>query len=247
MKKVLCLCFVIAGLIGFNQGNASGQNSTMDDINLFQSFFRDTPISETGYGEGFFRYDNSDFLDITTIGARGGIGLTPDFEVGTGIFYRTLDFDEISNESGIADIPVFGRYNFLSDETKLSGGAFFTLPVGSEDIGQGNLDFGIYTALRHPVSEYVVLTGNLGVDFLETPIDDYEASLNLGGGIIYAANRDLSIIGEFTIQADTDFSALSGGIDYKLADSFRLRGNLLLGTDDGAPDFGLTGGLLFTY
>lgn len=58
MKKVLCSCFVIAGLIGFNQGDASGQNSTMGDIHLFQSFFRDTPISETGYRGGLFRYDN---------------------------------------------------------------------------------------------------------------------------------------------------------------------------------------------
>lgn len=247
MKKSLYTFCIIIGLVSFCQSGTYAQNNTMDDIHLFQSFFRDAPVAAIPYGEGFFTYSNFDFFDTFTLGGRGGFAVTPEIELGTGLFYRNINFDNAGNQSGIADIPVFGRYNFLADETKLSGGAFITLPVGSEDIGQENFNFGIFGALRHPASDYVVLTGTLGIDFLETALNDREASLNLGAGVIYAASEELHILGELGIESERDYAALSGGVDYELEGKGRLRGNLLLGLDDGAPDFGLTGGFLFTF
>lgn len=247
MKKSLGICCIIFGMVFFVQNSSYAQNGTMDDVHLFQSFFRDAPITTTPYGEGYFNYSNYDVFNGLTIGPQGGFAVTPDIEVGAGIYYVNIDPDDFDSESGITDIPIFGRYNFLSEETKLSGGALITLPVGSEDIGAGNFNFGFFGAVRHPVSDYVVITGTLGIDFLESVVDDYEASLNLGGGVIYAATEEVSVLGEISIQSETDNSALSGGVDYKIENTGRLRGNLLLGLDDGAADFGLTAGFLFTF
>lgn len=247
MKKLFFYPGFIAVLVFIIQFDAYSQNSTMDDVHLFQSFFRDAPITNTAYVEGLFDYSNFDIFNRSTVGAQGGYAITPEIEVSTGLYYRNLDFDEFGSESGIADIPVFGRYNFMNEETKFSGGAFVTLPVGDETIGEGQLDFGIFGAVRHPANEEIVLTGTLGIDFLETVIDDYEASLYLGAGIIYAATEALSVIGELSIRSDIDYSALSGGVDYALGDIARLRANLLLGVDDAAQDFGLSGSFILNF
>lgn len=242
-KKILTLLSLIL-LFTSCPNRLFAQGDTYDDILLFQSFFRDVRISSTLYGEGFYTYDNYDFIDITTAGGQLGYGLTPRIEVGTGVYYITRHPDEFDGESGILDIPVYGRYNFIDRDTKLSGGLFFTVPVGSEDIGEGNLDFGAFIATRHPVSDVVALTGTLGVDFLETAIEDYEASLNYGGGVIFHAAEHLYILGEFKVMSDLDYSAVSGGLDYQLFDGVHIRTNLLLGTDETSPDFGLRGGIL---
>ena len=222
------------------------QDNEVDDIHLFQSFFRDTPITTALYGNAFGNYTNFDFFNSTRAGFQAGYGVTPDIEVSAGLYYSSLDFDGVGQETGIEDVPVYGRYKFMDEDTKISGGAFVRLPVGSETIGEGNLDFGIWGALRHPVSEWVTITGTLGIDFLETPIGDREASLNLGGGVIYLATDRLNLIGELKIQSDIDYSAFSGGLDYRLADILHARANLLLGLDNGAPDYGVQGGLLLS-
>lgn len=225
--------------------NLNAQNSTMDDVHLFQSYFRDAPIANDIYGEAVFNYSDFDFNQRMTFGAQGGYGLRDNIEIAAGIYYRSIDFGEPGTESAIADLPVYGRYNFVDGETKFSGGAYVTLPVGDEIIGEGDLDFGIFGAVRHPASEQVVLTGTLGIDFLETGIDR-EASLYLGAGVIYAASEQTSIVSELSIQSDIDYSALSSGLDYKLGDYLRFRAALLLGVDDAAPDYGVTGSLLLS-
>lgn len=238
---VFCV-WIIVLIFPFSKSFA--QNETFDDVLLFQSFFRDVRISSTLYGEGFYNYDNFDFLDITTAGVQLGYGVNSRIEVGTGVYFIDRLPDEVDGESGFADIPVYGRYNFINRSTKLSGGLFFTVPVGNEDIGEGNLNFGAFVATRHPASDVVVLTGTLGVDFLDTAIEDYEASLNFGGGVIYRARENFHILGELKVMSDLDYSAISGGIDYRMFEAVRLRANLLLGLDETAPDFGLRGGIL---
>jgi len=243
-KSIVTPICILTLLLGISVTPSLAQGDTMDDVHLFQSFFRDAPITEKAYAGGFFDYSNFDFQNTTTIGGRLGYAVTPELEVAAGFSQLSIDFDGPGEEKGISDVPVFVRYSFLAEETKLSGGVFGTIPIGDGNVAMGNLNFGFFSAVRHPVSDNVVLTGNLGVDFLETAIEDYEASLHLGAGVIYATSEKVHIIGEIAIQADTDNSALSGGVDYKLAEGVRARANMLLGTDEGAPDFGLTGAFL---
>lgn len=243
MKKIIYTLLFTSVLSISAAQNTYAQNKTMDDVHLFQSFFRDAPIAIGPYGEAVFNYSDFDFNQRMTYGAQGGYGLTENIQLAAGIYYRSIDFGEPGTESALADIPVYGLYNFVDGDTKFSGGAYATLPVGDEIIAEGDLDFGVFGAVRHPASEQVVLTGTLGIDFLETGIDR-EASLYLGAGVIYAANTRLSIVNELSIQSDIDYSALSSGVDYKLGEVIRLRAALLLGVDDAAPDYGLTAGFL---
>lgn len=224
-------------------GRSHAQSETMDDVRLFQSFFSDAPIAANPYVEGIGQYSNVPLGNNLLAGVQGGIALTRDIELSTGVYYLNFEPDNFSSESGIIDIPVYGRYSFLNEDTKISGGAYVTLPVGDESLGENNTDFGIFGAVRHPASEEVVVTGTLGIDFLDSGLER-EASLNLGAGVIYATSEELSIVGELRIQSERDYSALSGGVDYKIVDMARLRGNLLLGLDEGAPDYGLTAGIL---
>ncbi len=243
MKIITCILSLLTGFLLFAASNVNAQNDTMDDVHLFQSFFRDAPVANGPFGEAVFNYSDFDFNQRMTYGAQGGYGLTEHIQLAAGVYYRSIDFGEPGTESALADIPVYGLYNFVGGDTKFSGGAYATLPVGDEIIAEGDLDFGVFGAVRHPASEQVVLTGTLGIDFLETGIDR-EASLYLGAGVIYAANSRLSIVNELSIQSDIDYSALSSGVDYKMGELIRLRAALLLGVDDAAPDYGLSGGIL---
>ncbi|GAB6283691.1 MAG: hypothetical protein STSR0008_24810 [Ignavibacterium sp.] len=225
------------------------QFSTKDDIHLFQSFFHDASLSTTPYGElglSYYDYEHGSIIDL---GAQGGIPIVPKFELGTGLYFRSINPEgDRDGESGITDIPVYGRYLFVSQQqVKFSGGAYLTLPVGSEDIEQSNTNFGFFGAVRYGVSNQVALTGTLGLDFLEAGDDDRETSLNLGFGTIISATNELNIIAELLLQTETDYAALSGGIDYKISSMGHIRGALLLGLDDGAPDLGISGGFLFNF
>ena len=224
--------------------DSHAQSRTYDDILLTQSFFRDTRVARAPYGEAFYNYDNFDFLDITTAGVQLGVGIDDKIEIAAGVYYINRLPDEVDGASGVADVPLYARYQFSDGPTKFSGGLFATIPIGSEEIGEGNLNFGPFVAVRHPVSDVVALTGTLGVDFLDTAIEDYEASMNFGGGVIYHAARKLFVVGDIKVMSDLDYSAISGGLNYQITKSVHLRTNLLLGLDENAPDFGLRAGVI---
>lgn len=276
------LCLAIA-MYAFGSANAlSAQSSTMDDVRLFQNMFRDAPITAIPYGEALLNVANMDNSSLTSIGVQGGLGFQRKFELNGGVYFSSLNPDgDASGESGFLDIPVYGRYNFMAEEQmKVSGGTYLTLPVGSDDIGQGNLNFGFFGAIRHAINDSrVTVTGNLGVDFVEqpgfiagpiciptfNPITGYfeilsptclpgpasdggrTASIGIGGGAVYAPNDLLHLLGEIRIEPEFDYAALSGGADYRASSNGRLRGNLLVGIDDGAPDFGFTLAFLATF
>lgn len=276
------LCLTIA-MYAFGSANAlSAQSSTMDEIRLFQNTFRDAPITDIPYGEALFNVSNRDNSGLTSIGVQGGLGLQHKIELNGGVYFSSLNPDgDASGESGLLDIPVYGRYNFVAEEQmKVSGGTYLTLPVGSDDLGQGHFNFGFFGAIRHAIKDSpVTVTGNLGVDFVEQPgfiagpiciptfnpvtgyfeilsptcvpgpasEGDRIASVGIGGGAVYAANDLLHLLGEIRIEPEFDYAALSGGADYRASSHGRLRGNLLVGIDEGAPNVGLTLAFLTTF
>ncbi len=241
---VLISLFYVSGI--FAQGD------TQDDVHLFQTFFRDAPISTVPYGDFGLIYNVFEGFKTLTIGGRGGYPINPKFELGAQLGFLNVSPDNGDGESGISDLQAVGKYNLLSETTNLSAGGLITLPIGNDDVGQGDLNFGAFGALRHPLQNGIVLTGVLGLDFIETEtvdfnpftgeVDkdtDYESSFLIGGGVIYPASPQLNLVGELNIQTEGDFIMLSGGIDYKLQMGSRIRGGLGLGLDDGAPDVSL--------
>ncbi len=248
-----CTSFLIVFLSLLNSGLAQGQNETLDDIHLFQTFFRDARIADAAYGQATLGFSDFDGADVINFGVTGAIPINPQFEIGGSIAFLNVDPNAGNGESGLSDLRMTGRYHFQSRNlTKITAGGFLTLPIGKDELGQGEINLGVFGAVRHPLGASTVLTGTLSLDFLKgAPVGnggwpalsvssvDRETALLLGGGIIHEINAQLSFIGELNLVTEGEFGMISGGLDYKLQSGGRLRGTLGLGIDDGAPDLAI--------
>lgn len=238
-----------------------GQSDTLDDIRLFQTFFQDAAVSNHPYGEGIFGFSDFDAASVINVGVRGAYPINPQFEIGGSLAFISADPDVGSGESGLSDLRITGRYHLHMDQpTQVTVGGFLTLPIGSEDVGQGETNFGAFGAVRHPLAPNTVLTGTISLEFLEgAPLrnggwpgivvanTDKETAILLGGGIIHKTSSQISLVGELNIVTEGDFAMLSGGVDYELRSGGRLRGTLGLGLDDGAPDLSLVFGFQHSF
>lgn len=250
-------------LLVFAIGTAFAQD-TKDDVKLFQSFFFDSPITKTMYGQAGLHYASYDGFSSMNIGAQGGYGVNPNLEVGGALGFNKWSVEDGDGESGLSDLFVAGRYSLPLKNLKASAGAYVTLPIGKEEVGGGKLNFGAFAALRHPLSNGMVITGNVGLNFVEVKkVDydfdpntfkstkkessDYENSIRLAAGLIYPVNPQLNVVGEWLMETEIDYMMLSGAADYKLSPTSRLRGGLGLGLDDGAPDFLFMASYLMTF
>lgn len=250
MKKFM---FIIL-LLGLFIPPLSAQ-SNLDNVRLFQSYFYDAPISKAGYGQGGLMYANYDLWNTFRVGVMAGYPINEKIELGTQLHFVNFSPDKGEGQSGISDIDVFGRYNvFNQDKTNISAGGMISLPIGSEDVLEGNLDFGAFGAIRHALNSQMSLVGTIGLMFYESKkpkfnpntfeVEEetsYESYLNIGAGLVYAVNKEFNLVGELNLKSEGDYMLLSGGVDYLLG-SGRLRAGLGLGLDDGAPDFLLMAG-----
>ncbi|NIR50569.1 hypothetical protein GWO43_18695 [candidate division KSB1 bacterium] len=225
---------------------------TLDDVHPFQSFFRDAAISDAPYIEGMFGFSNYDNLNVLNIGARGTYHFNSQFGIGASLAFLNFDPDVGDGESGISDLRVVGLYHFPTrTSVKISAGGFIVLPIGSEDLGQEEGNFGVFGAVRYPVTPGTVVIGSLSLDFLEgIPVEgggwpvlfvggDRETVLRFGGGVIHEITNEVSVVGELNFTTEGEFGLLTGGVDYALRNGGRVRGSLGVGLDDGAPDVSL--------
>lgn len=215
-----------------------------DDVQLLENFFIDATRNDGFYGEPQFVFADAQGGSLIGIGGRAGLPVGENFQLGGEWSFASIDPDQGDGQSGLSDLRASGRYNFdTRGDLQVAAGGFVTLPVGSEDIGEGNTDIGGFGAVRYPVSDDVVLVGSGGLYFVEVG-DDREVSLALGGGAVFQTSRALHWLAELTIQTEGDVALLSGGADYRLASGGRLRGQLGLGLGDGSPDLQLRVGYL---
>lgn len=245
----------------------------LDDVHLFQNFFRDASIASNPYGEGYLNFNSYEYGSITDLAVRGGYGINSNLEVNANLGFRNFNPENSDGESGLTDLTAAGRYLVLNQNGfRVTAGGFLTLPIGSEDIGESRLNFGAFGATRYTLNNGMVITGTLGLDFDETTkieykgggvefingqlvytdpeikeTTEYENSLVLGAGVIYPFSDVLAIVGEFMMKSNADYSMLSGGVDYTLSNSGRVRGALGLGLDDYAPDVMLLVSYLMSF
>ena len=271
MKRITIFTILLSSVLLFSAATLQAQSS-INDVHLFQSYFFDTPIAADPYAEAGFEFDSYNALSDFIIGARGGYAVNEQIEVEAqlGFISRSWDSDLIDGSSGLTDLNLYGRYRFDDiDDAAVSAGAMLSLPIGSKDVGNGNLNFGAFGATRYPLENGMVITGNLGLMFFETkeygegtitqivydpatgqytggeyiPGEEktkYESYVNIGLGTIYPVNEKLNAVGELAIHSKGSYSMLSVGADYGLGNG-RVRGMLGIGLDDGAPDLAILG------
>jgi hypothetical protein len=235
-----------------------------DNVHLFQNFFQDAVVASNPYGEAGLAYGSFDKVSTLIIGAQGGYPVNNQVEIGVGLHYMNWSPEGGDSQGGLTDPIVTARYLLKPGLTQFSVGGYATLPVGSEDIGQGTLDFGLYGAVRHKLEAFT-LTGTIGLDFVEVKTyegghfdmdtfeyiegeekTDHESSLVLGVGGIYPLDKTLSLVGELVMKTEVDYMMLSAGADYLMGNG-RLRGALGLGLDDGAPDLTVMASYLLSF
>ncbi|MBN2091418.1 transporter [candidate division KSB1 bacterium] len=243
---------------------ATFAQDTKDDVKLFQSFFYDSPITKTMYGQAGIHYASYDGFSTMNIGAQGGYGVNPNLEVDAALGFNSWSIEDGDGESGLSDLFVAGRYLLPLNNLKASAGAYVTLPIGKEEVGGGKMNFGAFAALRHPLSNGMVITGTVGLNFVEVEEVDfdfdpntfemkekksssYENSIRLAAGLIYPVNPQLNVVGEWSMETEIEAMMLSGGADYKLSPTSRVRAGLGLGLDDGSPDLLLMATYFMTF
>jgi hypothetical protein len=258
IRRIMLIAAALA--VSFNFCQAQDTKAT-DQVRLFQNFFQDAPIAVNPYGEGFFQYSTYEGdLSSIDLAVQGALPVAEKFQLGGGIGFRSVSPDVGDSQSGISDLLVSGRYNVLPGPTSISIGALVTLPIGSEDIGQGAFDFSAFGALRHYLQSGVALTGTFGLEFNEVETFEYdpntgttqknsnhETGVLIGGGFIYPTANGLNIIGELDLRTEGDYVFLTGGLDYLLKSGGRIRGGIGIGLDDGAPNFALRAGYFLGF
>ena len=240
---ILLLTFLLSLLAEFS----NAQNSRFDGVRLFQSYFQDARITNSPYVNGNFLFADFDFVDLISLDASGGYTITPKIEAEGSLGFINVNPSFAESESGVSDLLLTGRYMFDVDVVDLAAGAFFELPIGTDDVGAGDFDFGFYGAIRHGLSDKIMLTGNLQANIIKTGGNDREFSLAVGLGSIINVSERLNVIPELLLESESDFTALSGGVDYRIKDIGHIRGALIVGVDDGAPDIGITAGFLYPF
>ncbi|MGH7496793.1 MAG: hypothetical protein ACREOO_30955 [bacterium] len=232
---------LVPGVLALLATLANAQD-TADNVNLFQTYFQDATIAKSINGEGFFQYGTYNNFSIIDLAAQSAFPVSPRFQVGGAWAFESVSPDQGDSQNGVTDIAVSGRYQVVQGKTPVAIGALFTLPVGSEEIGDGNFNFGFFGSLRHDVeSSPIVLAGTFGLDFVESAglggNSDRNTSVLIAGSVIYPMRSGLGLVFEINMRPDDDYALLSGGLDYPLRGGGRVRGALGLGLDDAAPDF----------
>jgi hypothetical protein len=240
MKKIIAFICLFATLV---PGLANARSNTQDQVHLFQTFFEDASMVKTTYGQASLRFSDFDFASTIEIPVQINIPTGRYYHLNFGIEtgFISVSPEVGDGQSGLADLKFVGRYNFPTGKTKVAAGGYITLPIGNEDVGQGNLNIGGFGALRYPISAEFTLTGALMLEFIEQPgfRSNRESSLLFAAGCIYEVDPRLHVIGEINLKTGVDYGLLSVGVDYVVTREGSFRGVLGLGLDDFAPDVSL--------
>lgn len=224
-----------------------------------QSPFRDIrtmnfPLSDAAPMDGEFIEARSTYLSfenesILDLGLQAECAFWDRFAVGGRVGYLSTmpDDDRIEGRSGATDPMLTGwgaLYN--TERTALALGGRTTIPVGEDDINQGNFDFGGFVAGRSLFAEDFLGVANVGVDSYEPFFDDQDREfvLSANASLLYQLQAGTRLFGSLRFQQDPDFASRLTRFDYgkigasiNLSDSFDLRAAGGLGFGDFAPDY----------
>jgi len=215
------------------------------------AYIEDARISEKLNFEGYIRINDHNNLNLAELHLLAGIPVSAKLELGAewGFLSYYFERDGFKDQTGQSDLLIFGKYNFYEEELLFTAGSFLTLPVGDEDIGQGNTNAGLWGSIRLPYSAEMELLTSLGIDYYEkynnAGNSNYDSRLNIKAGVLYQLDEYFTLIPEMQVITSIDYSLLSLAIDYKLNKVGNMRAAIGLGLDDGAPDLLIQLGLLY--
>lgn len=164
------------------------------------------------------------------------------------------DFAGADRESGLSDVTVGAKYNFMNvDKTALSIKPFIVLPVGDEDkgLGEGGVGFGASAIASIELDKQLAIDGNLLLKHQETKNDSYnEFGLSVAGK--FQASKELLAVAEIAFSnSDADGSDaqafLTAGAIFEVQKNLDVDCGLRLGLTDETEDFALLFGATFKF
>ena len=257
-QRAVLICGVL--MLGAAQAAAQPYYGTdRGSRRLIQRFIEDAVIIPGGWIEGQFYYQNLPG-DRDRFYAGPLIAFRPanDIEAGLRFGFISLDNDQGPDGSGISDIDLYAKYRLPGGgESRVAVGALLKLPTADEEdfLGTGEIDVELFAAWRADL-EAVTLTANAGFRFngdTDPPLPATDDSVLLGAGILLPATENLTVVIEGSFEserldgAENDARLTLGVQTLGRGGRGGFRGALALPFGDGAPDYELLFGAVFTY
>ncbi len=220
-------------------------DSTNDDVRLINNFFVDAATPTSAYAAGAFAYADYDNGSAIALGSRGGAPYNNKIDIGAQWVYSNNNFDNNAEASGLGPLELNARYklHFPDSPVNVSAVGIITLPIGADEVGGDQFNFGASVATRYPAQDNLVFTANLGLFSIDYPVDR-EISVHLGAGTIFQLEPGISLIGELAIKTEEDYSVINAGADIQFTSNMRLRPSIAVGFDDGTADLAISAELL---
>jgi len=218
-------------------GSAVAQ-STLDDVALFRSFNQDARVAGASYVHGSLYIASFPISTQRYFGAGLGWVPSPRWELAVALSYLSSPGGAfVPSNSGLTDPFVYAKYNFMAGATRLSAGAFASMPVGSQAVAEGDLDAGVYLAVRHPLGEKTAVAGKVSADYPPLEKEDRDPSVRLSGGVIRKVADKIALLGEVLLNTNGGTTVdFSGGADFAVGPRSRIRGAAGFGLSDRSPD-----------
>ncbi len=232
---------------------------TSGEDRLFLAFAEDAAVVPNQWWEGRLEYTNDDPVDATTINLVAAFQPIQLLEVGGRVGFGTTDAPHDTGGTGATDADLWGKWHLGSrGETEFSAGALVTLPTGDDTafLGHDAFDVEAFGAARFRMDRAIIAAhagirmngdGHFGGGTI-----DGKTSVALGAGAILPLSDQVSLVGELNVEserwqgADSDFRVLVGA-NWRPFARGMLRGAVVVGLTDGAPDAQLFAGYAYSF
>lgn len=193
----------------------------------------------------------------TDLGIQFTTGIVPHLDIALGAGYGFLSPDEGSSESGVGDLEIALKWNFLEERAGVPGLALkvgSTLPMGDEEKGLGSGGYDLSAALVAGKSlGNVGLFFNLGYTRIDkTAEGDNSGILAASLAVQWEMIEALALVGEILYESpgadgeDPPVGA-TAGLVWEIADNFLIDVGARVGLTDTAPDWSVLAGINYTF
>lgn len=190
--------------------------------------------------------------------ATGGTCRSRTISLLNGRIQRTFTLPQTVTNQGLGDIVLQGRYYVLEEQPWMPDVAVTArvkFPTANPDVGlgTGQFDEGVGLELTKEIFRDVLLLGTAGFTITGKPDNvslRNQWNYNVGAGYSFTDR----LLG--TVYYEEWRALISGfqnprdvlmGLNYRLPGGLSLSGSVLIGLSDGAPDWGLTGGVALRF
>lgn len=220
------------------------------DVHLFQNFMKEASVSSAPFVSGYFINNGNTLFNAIALNIQAAYPVTNSLEARL-LFGPDGFCKYLFGPNGMGgysmrqtDAELSGIYNLGNSDYLVSAGAFIDIPF-KETFRSARVGYGVFGALKKPLTPKVVLTADAGLGIKNQ--SSIFKTIFLGAGAIIDTYEKLSVIAEGSFWTEDSDFILSGGLDYKLQPGIGLRGAVGLNLTDSREDARALIGLSYSF